>query len=689
MVARRGQRCNRGPLLRFARLRLLNPRPLRILPAVAALLATAGAAATPAAMRPSPFFPLVVARASEFFTPIVQPVSPQVPNGERDVVETSRLRYEEVDGNGGSRQVVQRLFHIGTSAGAQFFAVDDIWYDASRFDFHLLEARIVRAGRDAGHGRDMGDFSPPASGNRSRHVDFRGLRAGDDVDVVYALTPKPISDGLAFERHYLGDLFAFRGPYYVQSVRYVLRSQHLLAVSQEGVPAPAFSAGEGGYTWQWQAANLKPFFADDEGPSITDSSPFVQVSDFQTWNDLARWYAGWLAQQARLTPQFRAELLRLVPPAATPEQTVVQVWNYLSHHLGYYGREVGLHAYLPSPVEAVWKAQEGDCKDGSLLLSTWLRAEGVDAYVALVRTRHMGRVADGAATLAAFDHAVVYVPATNQWIDTTAPTFRPSEVPSSDQGGLALIVRPDQQSLVQIPEAPAAANFTRRVVRIIPRMNGGSIAEGTVTVQGADAPSTRARYTRNTPAEALQEWVNNTFPGGKVLYASVSGLAPGKDEVTIRFRVQLPHHPFEWTAAWTHRGYTPVLASEASRTQEKELDLRWTTDETWMMPADDEQCDEARDSVGFDRTSAFGELSIHATCSHNWLTVRTLVRQTAARVPAAEYPEFRNFWLSADRSLNTPVFDLPGVTARAENPAGDARPAAQPEAASKAVGAPQ
>ena len=62
----------------------------------------------------------------------------------------------------------------------------------------------------------------------------------------------------------------------------------------------------------------------------------------------------------------------------------------------------------------------GDCKDKAALMIALLREVGIDAELVLVRTRRGGRLDTEPASLAIFDHAIVYVPKLDRYLDGTA-----------------------------------------------------------------------------------------------------------------------------------------------------------------------------------------------------------------------------------------------------------------------------
>lgn len=595
-------------------------------------------------------------------------------------VELYHLRYEQVMPSGLSGLVVQRVFQVRTEAAAEMFVLDDLWYDSSRSQFDLVDADVLRHGRVLA-GRDLGDLRPGGSGNQPRHIELPPLEAGDRISLLYELAPDEGHDWSLLDGHFLGNLFAFRDSYATLRARYVLAAPaahaRRIAVSAVGVgPAVRGHSATGESTWSWAAENQPAFFSSPDGPSITDRSPFVQVSGFRTWAGMANWYSDLLARRARLQPGFERHLLALVarpaplaaslPAAASSDPaairaTVDSVWSYLAAHLSYEGDESGIHAYVPAPVGEVFQSGRGDCKDGALLLTTWLRAVGIEADLALVRTPEMGRLAppqsngEVPATMAAFDHALVFIPATGQWIDTTAPNYLGSELPSSDQNSLALIVRAGQHALVHVPVATAAANSTRRSIELVPGAAGWFDATGSMIVTGADAPLARQRYASTSGRrQALARWLRTYFPEAEVNWVEVSGVTPPSDAVEVKFNARVRESQF--SAAWLQPHYTALLAAQTARSQPLEVPLRWSLDETWSLRVGDTPaCTAYQPPTPLAQRGRFGSYSIISRCAQGWLQVRSQVVQTALSIPPDQYGAFRAFWLGVDQRLNAPL----------------------------------
>ncbi len=86
----------------------------------------------------------------------------------------------------------------------------------------------------------------------------------------------------------------------------------------------------------------------------------------------------------------------------------------------YVALEFGIHGYKPYRVDRVLARRFGDCKDKASLIHTMLKVAGVDSRMVLLRMRTLGSLVEEPASLAAFNHAIVYIPKYEMFLDGTA-----------------------------------------------------------------------------------------------------------------------------------------------------------------------------------------------------------------------------------------------------------------------------
>jgi transglutaminase-like putative cysteine protease/tetratricopeptide (TPR) repeat protein len=203
--------------------------------------------------------------------------------------------------------------------------------------------------------------------------------------------------------------------------------------------------------------------ADSYLPADMPAYPSVAFSTGTSWQLVAGDYAAIVESKIK-SGDVKAVVEKLTRGKPSQLEKVQAISGYLDKEIRYTGVEFADAEIVPHSPNETLVRKYGDCKDKSTLLVAMLRAAGVPAYLALLNAG--GRM-DALAELPGmgfFDHAIVYVPGSpDLWIDATDEFARPGQLPTSDQGRLALVVRPETTSLVRTPEASSQDNLVAEV----------------------------------------------------------------------------------------------------------------------------------------------------------------------------------------------------------------------------------
>jgi hypothetical protein len=167
--------------------------------------------------------------------------------------------------------------------------------------------------------------------------------------------------------------------------------------------------------------------------------------------EFGHWYSELLEPGLKLDDNLRSVAEQILARNLTTQGKVQAVYESVRRSTKYTGFEFGVHSYQPYPVSTVARRGFGDCKDKAAMLVALLRAVGVPAEFAMIRTRAAGTVADDAYSVQLFDHALAYVPELNLYLDGTAEHTAAGELPPNDQGAMAMTL-------------DAQGNATRRTV---------------------------------------------------------------------------------------------------------------------------------------------------------------------------------------------------------------------------------
>jgi transglutaminase-like putative cysteine protease/Flp pilus assembly protein TadD len=262
---------------------------------------------------------------------------------------------------------------------------------------------------------------------------------------------------------------------------------------------------------------------DDVVPNLPNDlpgRPGVTFSTGKDWQGVASNYASIVDKQIA-GADLKAEVARITRGKAPREEKIGALLDYLSQEIRYTGVEFGEAAIVPhSPAETL-KHKYGDCKDKSSLMVAMLRTAGIPAYVALLKVGSRQEVSASLPGMGMFDHAIVYVPGSPEyWIDVTDQYARLGQLPSADQGRLALVARSETSTLTRIPESPSADNLMLEKREIFLAENGPSRVVETTEPHGIYESGYRSFYADANDKDLrknLTEYVRNMYLAEKLV----------------------------------------------------------------------------------------------------------------------------------------------------------------------------
>jgi transglutaminase-like putative cysteine protease/thioredoxin-like negative regulator of GroEL len=574
------------------------------------------------------------------------------------------IRVQELLASGLDRVHVQQLYLVGSDSALDSHRVSRIRYSPSTEELRVIHARAWKPNGLVLDAQDVGDreyADTPVSmyyDMRLHQLRFAGLEKGDVVELEYSLAPKRRSSPY---NGYFGELvlFAGRGP--EQLKRYVLiapAAQRIFVHAEKIAPA-SISAREGSQVFLWESRSVPALPREPRSPGVTEISPYVHVSTMGDWKQLGSWYADLVRPQFALDQSLQDELSRLTSGLHTDKEKISAIQEFVLRSTHYVALEFGIYSYKPYPVTQIYARRFGDCKDKASLMIALLRAAGIEAEIALVRTRSLGDVAAEPASIAVFNHAIVYVPKYGLWLDGTAE-YAGRELPLEDQGALSLTVSLNGAAQIRhIPMSRAADNYTRHVIHGELSAQGMIQFSGSTTTRGEDAPGLRHDLAvREQQLDMFRRELAEVFPSVQVDSVAVHGAEVLSSSVNVEFQGALNSPQYKrvvsLSSSWMPRSYVAALAASSTRTQDLVLPSPWTTEEEIhiALPEGAEVTSLPRDQ---NITGAFGSLRLHYKKSAGEVIVQSHVEFEKARVSAQDYPAFRQFCAQAERSFRNEI----------------------------------
>lgn len=265
--------------------------------------------------------------------------------------------------------------------------------------------------------------------------------------------------------------------------------------SLEGI-APTIVARGSELELTWERGNVAAVESEDATPAWFDPWDSVQLSEFASWNEVARWSDALFQMDAKSRAAVKALADRIRAEHPTQPQRIVAAIRFVQDDVRYLGIEMGRNSHEPHQPSLTLEQRWGDCKDKAFLLASLLGELGVEAHPALVNTTLRHELDRELPSPFLFDHVITQVVSGGKiyWIDGTI----------ADQGGtLQTIDTPnDERALVVQPSTTALST--------IATVSGGStVIEQTYTSRDYDQPTAlevRSTYTGEN-ADSMRAWI--------------------------------------------------------------------------------------------------------------------------------------------------------------------------------------
>ncbi len=458
------------------------------------------------------------------------------------------------------------------------------------------------------------------------------------------------------ERNLFGDFFGHIEPFQTlvpileARLDIRLRGGRTLVTFEQGVAAPTVTRDGDITHYAWLARDLAALAGEPNMPGYPEVGAFVNVSTFSSWDELGRWWADLVRDQWATSGQIRERTAALVAGAADVRERVRRIYNFVVRHTRYVGIEFGIHGFKPYKVTQTFERGYGDCKDKAFLLAAMLGEAGVEAHPVLVRTRNLGRLPDTPATLWAFNHAIVHVPALDLWLDATNEFAGMTELHPHDQGAMGLVVRRDGTvQRLTLPETGPADNHWKTQVVVQLSAQGDATLE--IAEQAVGVPASSLRRTLADPtrrAQTLERMLSDALPGLRILNERVSDLTDIDQPVTVQLQAEVPRLGRLETDGTLAVRVAPVPNDLAeglggsARRFDYLFEHAWQEDTQvrYVLPAGFEPSTLPDDVVV---EHPFGRYEQRVTRVGADVLVQTRIVLATRRVPAARYAELRSF----------------------------------------------
>jgi transglutaminase-like putative cysteine protease/Tfp pilus assembly protein PilF len=569
--------------------------------------------------------------------------------------------------NGLSSRFRQIVFQPLSDAAAALARQYTLVYQSDRQAVLLRGAKVFRRdGRvdeaiESGEGAaDRPELSMYTSA-RNFYIQLPRLEPGDVVELRYRVDDVALRNELA---DYFGEMVYLQSSEPVSNAEYVLitpRSREL-SVDVRGLKLErSVVEKDKERIYRFFAPKLAPVSPEPAMPPWPEVLGYIHVSTYKTWEALGRWYWGFIQDQFVLDEETRRLARKIGRGAKTDRDKVEAVYRWVTENTRYVALEFGVYGYKPRRSVQTVARGWGDCKDKATVIVSLLKELGVESTLVILRTQLRGRLESRLPSLEPFDHAIVYVPSLDLFLDGTAEYAGMTELPVLDEGALGLLVNEGKSKLVTLPYADPEQDFVRRSVRARLDKEGGARLELAIQVQGASAPEWRRSYAAEaTRRERLTKDVADDLPTFTLAKDASALVAKGLDDTS---------RPVELDLVGTAPGFarregntlsvpvtgsarlTPRYASLSRRRQDVSLLGFTTIDDRYSieLPRGATVVSVPTPAAG---KSQFGSYVLEVTEKPGRVEVHSRIQVDVPRVTPGEYARWKAFCSRVDEAMS-------------------------------------
>src|SRR5271165_2359959 len=481
------------------------------------------------------------------------------------VIEQMHSRYRfEADGTG-RKETIARI-RVQSEAGVQQWGQLQEGYNSANERVEIPYVRVlkedgtvVKAGDDA-----VQDLSAPIEREapvytdyRQKHITVPGLRPGEvlEYDMVTVIHT-PLAAG-QFWTEYEFDKTNIDLD---ETLDVDVPAGRSLKLKCKPGKDPKITEANGRRIYHWSSSHLE---REDDSAKAKDKEkdkkkkkhrpeddrPDVQMTTFETWEQIGRWYADLEKDRRAPTPEVRAKAQELTKGLNTDLDKTEALYDFVAKNFRYVSLSLGVGRYQPHAASDVLHDQYGDCKDKHTLLASLLEAEGLHASSVLINSSR--KLDPDVPSPSQFDHVITMLPMGQDevWMDTTSEVAPFRLLAFSLRNKLALVI-PADGSTPHLEETPAdTPTPDSEISEIDGKINEIGKLEAHVhyTFVGDEELLLRSVF-RRLPEAQWQRVVENVNAGmgGDVTNLKISDPAATREPFTMSYDVARPNF-LDWS----------------------------------------------------------------------------------------------------------------------------------------------
>lgn len=465
------------------------------------------------------------------------------------VVERLYAHYRFENDGTGSKEVILRV-HVQSEVGLQRFGQLRFGYNSANDKLEIGYIRVIKpdgsvvtAGAEAVQdlSASVQQIAPVYTDYREKHVTVPGLRPGDTLECqITTKFQTPLAAGQFWTQ------YDFNQGSVVLDEQMEIDIPASRTVKLKTKPGydPKTTEEGGRRVYRWTSSHLAPTEVAEEKSKKkkkkkSDEVPDVQLTTFNSWEEVGHWYAALEKDRRTPSPEVRAKAESLTKGLTTDVDKTQALYDFVAQNFRYVSLSLGLTRYQPQAAGDILRNQYGDCKDKNTLLAALLEAEGLHSSTVLISSAR--KLDPDVPSPSQFNHAITMLPLGKDeiWMDTTTEVAPFRLLTYQLRKKQALVIPPGGTAhLEETPADPPTPDSELTEVTGKVDDTGKLDATITYTLRG-DTELLQRIVFRRTAAAQWQKYVEgmNKAVGGDVSNIKISDPTATREPFTMSYQL--------------------------------------------------------------------------------------------------------------------------------------------------------
>lgn len=578
------------------------------------------------------------------------------------IVDNSVIRVHE---NGLSSRFSQVVVKIGSKNGALDWQQYGEQFSSGQA-IELLEARVFHPNGQIEQSSARATFPVSEPWYRlyydveSEVVELPKLQPGDIVEFQFRIDDIAYSNSLG---NYFGHIAPIQDYQAKKNWSFTIITPSKMQLTMDYPSSVSYEQStdkNAATTYRFSAQNIDKLTAEPGAPNMMSLVDAVYVSTYQTWKEMEQWYLNLVRPQLVDSEEIAVLVNQLTLHKKNERQKIAAIYNWVIHNIRYVGLEFGIHGFKPYSAPQVFSRGFGDCKDTASLLVVMLRQIGVNAHVALVRTRSAGTIKTSIPSLSVFNHAIAYVPKYQLWLDGTASYHGTFDVPFEDQNIPALVIGSKQTEITHTPIMHVNPSSYKDEREVTLNTSGAATILATATATGSPfAPWMRKLFQGSNRSDALQKHLASTYPSIQITNTIFRKFKNLQESPQVEYTAFVADFAKAASGSLILPLAPPLHLKNRFiqlKSRHSPLELgppRQTSIEAVYFFPKEFRVHSVPKSIEID--SPFGELTVEVHVDNKEIRVRRSFIFKATTVFPAQYAEFAKFCIQVDNYLQNQI----------------------------------